>query len=73
MDNGWVKDYEVYFSTDGQTWGTPAAQGSFYADSSEKIVKLSKTIKARYFKFVAKSEAYGRNFASAAELGIIAE
>lgn len=73
MQNGWVKDYEVYFSTDGQTWGTPTCQGSFDADSSEKVVKLSKTVKARYFKFVAKSEIYGRKFASAAELGIIAK
>ena len=25
--NGWIKDYAVYLSEDGQTWGAPAARG----------------------------------------------
>ena len=73
MDNGWVKDYEVYFSNDLNNWGTPACQGAFEADNSEKVVKLAKPVNARYFRFVAKSEVYGRKFASAAELDIIAK
>ena len=73
MDNGWVKDYEVYFSNDAKTWGKPACQGAFEANSCEKIVKPAKPVKARYFRFVAKSEAFGRNYASAAEFDIIAK
>lgn len=73
MDNGWVKDYEVYFSNDLNNWGTPVGQGAFDADNSEKVVKFAKPVNARYFRFVAKSEAYGRKFASAAEFDIIAK
>lgn len=73
MDNGWVKDYEVYFSNDAKTWGKPECQGAFEANSCEKIVKPAKPVKARYFRFVAKSEAFGRNYASAAEFDIIAK
>lgn len=70
MNNGWVKDYEVYFSNDPASWGQPASQGAFVLGDDTKIVRFATPIRARYFRFVAKSEVYGRKFASAAELGI---
>lgn len=73
MDNGWIKDYELYLSNDLNTWGKAAAQGTFEANSSEKFVKLPHLVRARYFRFVAKSEAHGRNYASAAEFDIVAK
>lgn len=68
--NGRIKEYKLYFSTDGTTWGTPVATGSFENTSAEQIVKLSKMVTARYFKLVAVSEVNGQAWSSAAELGI---
>jgi len=68
--NGMVKEYEVYFSTDGKTWGSAALTGEFKNTSSMQIAKLTKPVAARYFKFVAKSEINGNAWTSASEVGI---
>ena len=69
--NGRVANYELYFSDSPTSWKTtPDAKGTFANSGSEQEVKLSKTTKARYFKFVALSEVNGNKWASAAELGI---
>jgi len=68
--NGMVKEYEVYLSTDGQTWGTKVVSGSFQNTTALQIAKLNTTTTARYMKFVAKSEINGRAWTSAAEIGI---
>ncbi|MCF0197794.1 MAG: discoidin domain-containing protein [Bacteroidaceae bacterium] len=70
MSNGRVKDFEVYFSTDGKSWGKPAAQGQLENNSSEQVIPLADIVVARYFRFVALSEVNGNAWASAAELGI---
>jgi len=69
-ENGRIKEYKLYLSTDGTTWGNPVATGSFDNTSAEQVVKLSKMTVARYFKLVAVSEVNGRAWSSAAELGI---
>ena len=71
-ENGNIRDFDLYFSNDPDTWGDPVASGRFERGSSKKQVKIEGGAKARYFKLVAKSEAYGRAWASAAELGIVA-
>lgn len=71
--NGMVKDYEVYFSLDGKTWGNAAVSGQFENTTSLQVAKLKKTTAARYLKFVAKSEINGRAWTSAAEIGIQAD
>lgn len=68
--NGRVKNYEVYFSKDGKTWGTAASKGTLADNSGEQIIALSKMITARYFRFVALSEVNNNAWTSAAELGI---
>ena len=68
--NGRVKDFEVYFSTDGKTWGTASAKGTFADNSAEQVIKLSKMTTAQYFRFVALSEVNGNAWTSVAELGI---
>lgn len=68
--NGRVKDFEVYFSNDGKTWGSAAAKGTMADNSAEQVVKLSKIITAKYFRFVALSEVNGNAWTSVAELGI---
>ena len=55
MENGRVKDYEIFFSTDGKTWGRPAAAGRFENSSDEEQeAKLVRPVAARFMKFVAK-------------------
>ena len=69
-ENGMVKNYEVYFSLDGKTWGSPALSGEFKNTKSMQIAPLATAKAARYFKFIAKSEINGRAWSSASEIGI---
>ena len=71
--NGMVKSYEVYLSTDGETWGTAAVSGTFQNTTALQTAKLKTATTARYLKFVAKSEVNGNAWTSAAEIGIEAE
>ena len=71
--NGMVKAYEVYLSTDGKTWGNAVATGEFKNTTSLQVAKLKTPKVARYLKFVAKSEINGNAWTSAAEIGIQAE
>ena len=69
-ENGMVKGYEIYLSTDGKTWGSAAASGEFKKVSALQVAQLAKTTTARYLKFVALSEVNGKAWTSAAEIGI---
>ena len=71
--NGWVKDYEVYVSNDGKTWGDPIHKGTFERNAKEKRVMFAKTHKARYIRFNALNSHDGQDFASGAEFGVLAE
>ena len=68
--NGMVKAYEVYLSTDGKTWGQPVATGEFKNTTQLQTAELQEPTTARYLKFVAKSEINGNAWTSAAEIGI---
>ena len=68
--NGMVKEYEIYLSSDGKTWGTAVATGEFKNTTALQAAKLKTAKTARYLKFVAKSEINGRAWTSAAEIGI---
>ncbi len=69
--NGRVRDYEVYFSDDGKTWGQPAAKGTFNRRAGERTIQLSAPVTARYMRFVALSEMSGADYATVAELAIV--
>lgn len=71
--NGNVKDYSIQVSNDGKTWGEPIQKGTFANNIDEKKVMFSHPVKARYIRFTALSEQRGQDYASAAELSIIAE
>lgn len=71
--NGRIKGYKVQLSTDGRTWGDPVAQGEFEDTAKEKRVTFGKPAKARYVRFTALSSCDGQDFATAAEIGIVAE
>ena len=68
-ENGRIKAYQLCFSKDGKNWEEQTS-GEFANTSSVQTVKLSKPVTARYFKFIALSEVYGRKWASAAELNV---
>ena len=70
MDNGHVRDYELYASLDGNDWGQPVARGHFHQDNSEETIQLATPVRARFLKFVMLSEQHGRPFASVAELNV---
>jgi hypothetical protein len=69
--NGRVRDYEIYLSEDGKTWGAPAAKGRFGRPAGEHTVKLSTPVTARFLRFVALSEVNNQPYASVAELAIV--
>ena len=71
--NGHIKEYRLQVSLDGKNWGEPVAEGAFERDFRLKRVMLDKPVKARYIRFTALSSQNGDDFASGAELGILAE
>ncbi len=70
---GTIKDYTIHLSTDGENWGEPILKASFEAGGSEKRVMFDKPIKARYIRFTALSAQNGQDYASGAELTILAD
>jgi len=72
-ENGHVKDYELYTSLDGKSWGDPVARGSFHHAGFGETIQLAHPVTARYIKFVILSEQRGRPFASVAELNVEVE
>jgi beta-galactosidase len=72
-NNGNVKDYSLHVSIDGKEWGEPVAKGTFARNNREKRVILDKPVKGRYIRFTALSEQNGQDFASGAQLTILAE
>jgi len=71
--NGNVKDYTIHISTDGKEWGEPVLTGTFDRSNREKKIMFDKPIQGRYIRFTALSEQGGQDFASGAELTILAE
>lgn len=71
--NGCVKEYTIHLSMDGKEWGEPIHKGTFPKNTAEQKVAFAKPAKARYIRFTALSEQNGRDFASGAELTILAE
>jgi beta-galactosidase len=69
--NGRVRDYEIYLSGDGKTWGEPAAKGRFTRPAGEHTVQLPKPVTARFMRFVALSEMTGQDYATVAELATV--
>ena len=71
--NGHIKNYRLQVSQDGKNWSEPVAEGAFERDFKLKRIMLDKPVKARYIRFTALSSQSGDDFASGAELSILAE
>jgi hypothetical protein len=72
MTNGRIAGYEFYVSEDGQTWGEPAAKGTWKNAAAEQQVMFKTPRKGRYLRLVALSEVKGQPFAAVAEFDVIA-
>jgi beta-galactosidase len=71
--NGRIKEYEMFFSNDSENWGEPAVKGQFRERTRRpQEVTLPAPVHARYMKIVALNELTGQDYASIAEIGIIA-
>jgi hypothetical protein len=71
MSNGWIAEYKVYLSEDGENWGETIASGNFQKGRDKKKITFAKTHKAKFIRFVAVSGFDGQIFASVAELDVI--
>lgn len=69
-DNGGIKDYEVYVSDDGKTWGEPVAKGTF-ENAKEKKTATFAARTAAFIKLRALSEVNDNAWTSAAEIGVV--
>jgi hypothetical protein len=69
-ENGTIKDYEFYVSSDGDDFGLPVAKGTFEAGKDLRTVKFAPQ-KCRYIKLKALSEINAGPWTSAAEIGLV--
>ncbi len=71
-DNGMIKGYEIYVSTDGKAFGRPVKKGEFERSKEQQSVGFDPVL-CSFIKLVTLSEVNGEAWASAAELGVIQE
>ncbi len=70
-NNGNVGQYRVELSTNGTTWGTPVATGTWVDGKTVKTVTFTGS-SARYVRLTALTEAGGRGpWSSAAEINVL--
>jgi len=69
--NGWIKDFTFYVSTEGKTWSEPVANGVFAQDAKLKTVKFAAPVTAKFVKLVALSGYADGPWASLAEFNVI--
>lgn len=66
-----IKQWDMYVSEDAATWGLPLLSGTWAADKSVKTAKASRPKNGRFVMLVARSEANGGPWASAAEIQVL--
>lgn len=71
--NGRINAYQIQISKDGKEWGNPIVKGNFPNNAEERKVMFDKAVKGRYIRFTALSSHGNQDFASGAEIGILAE
>jgi hypothetical protein len=70
--NGTIAKYEFYLSSDGLTWGSAVATGTFAGTQAEKEVIFTSR-SARYVRLRALTEINGNPWTSAAELNVLGQ
>jgi hypothetical protein len=69
--NGWIKDFEFYASSDGVNWGAPVAKGVFSNNEKLKTIKFAAPVSARFVKLVALGGYADGPWASLAEFDLV--
>lgn len=67
---GRIKDYEIYLSADGQSWGDPVAKGTWENRGDERTAMLAKPASGRYLKLVALNGQTRHGFVTLANLDV---
>jgi hypothetical protein len=70
VENGRIKDYEVYLSDDGKEFGQPVAKGTFENSKNRKLVKFAAKM-SRFIKFKSLAEVNDGPWTSAAEINVV--
>jgi hypothetical protein len=70
MSNGWICEYELYVSADGNTWGAPVTSGVFEKGTDLQKIHLTEPVNGRFLRFVATKGFDDKPFAAIAEIGI---
>ncbi|MGV3615581.1 MAG: glycoside hydrolase family 2 TIM barrel-domain containing protein [Fimbriimonas sp.] len=70
MSNGRVKEYAIYLSDDGQTWGEPVLKGTLPDNGRAQTLRLPTPRKAAYIRFVAITDHSGGNHGAVGEIEI---
>ena len=70
--NGRILDYEVFFSNHPKVFGAPSARGTLRNTPNKQTVELDAPANARYMKLIAYRVVDGKEYASAAEIDIVA-
>jgi hypothetical protein len=68
--NGRIGQYEFYVSTDGVSWGSAVATGTFANTATEKEVRFTATA-GRFARFRALTEVNGNPWTSMAEINVL--
>jgi len=71
MANGWIDEYTVYVSADGESWGKPAARGRFEQGTDRQEVLFDKPRPGPFVRLVARSAFEDKPYAAIAELEIV--
>ena len=71
-DNGRIRQYEIYVSTDGASWGTAVASGTFPDTAAEQEV-LFAPVPATHVRLVALNSYDGDPWTAVAELNVLGD
>jgi beta-galactosidase len=71
MANGRVREYELFLSEDGQTWGEPASKGTMPNGQRDVMLLLDRPRRAKFVRLVVRSDHSGGNFAAVAEIEVL--
>lgn len=69
-ENGRIANYQFYVSSNGSTWGTAVATGTFSNDTAEVEVSFTDVV-GGYVRLVATSEVNGGAWTSVAEINVV--
>lgn len=72
VEYGWIKDYALYVSNDGRSWGDPVTRGVFARNGKRKTIGFRAPQIAKYVKLVALTGYSTGLWASLAEFNVVA-